>query len=296
MPGGGLAGVERDVQPRDKAVAQVAGRGLAQRGPGDHGARGRGHVVAIVMGLLDDRRGGRPVALLEQTRVELGGQLRPPLGRELGRGRLEPGLDLAAVVELALRRLARIGVPGRDGGAQVAAGLQAGTDPADPTVPSAAGTGGQHLHRGQARLLWRQAVQPLGEQVVAQRLAGDERPRQGEVAALLPQVYLHYDPYVRRWPEERPGSVVRQRMDFLLLLPQRRRIVLDVDGRHHYATENGTADPQQYARMLAEDRRPRLAGYEVYRFGGAELSDEEQGRTLLDAFFDKLLDGRPQQL
>jgi hypothetical protein len=117
-----------------------------------------------------------------------------------------------------------------------------------------------------------------------------------EVAALLPQVYLHYDPYVRRWPEERPGSVVRQRMDFLLLLPQRRRIVLEVDGRHHYATENGTADPQQYARMLAEDRRLRLAGYEVYRFGGAELSDEEQGRTLLDAFFDKLLDGRPQQL
>jgi very-short-patch-repair endonuclease len=117
-----------------------------------------------------------------------------------------------------------------------------------------------------------------------------------DVAALLPQVYLHYDPYVRRWPEERPGSVVRQRMDFLLLLSQRRRIVLEVDGRHHYATENGTADPQQYARMLAEDRRLRLAGYEVYRFGGAELSDEEQGRTLLHAFFDKLLDDRPQQL
>jgi len=71
-------------------------------------------------------------------------------------------------------------------------------------------------------------------------------------------------------------------MDFLLLLRQRRRIVLvEVDGRHNYATENGTADPQQYARMLAEDRRLRLAGNEVYRFGGAELSDEEHGRTLL---------------
>jgi very-short-patch-repair endonuclease len=116
------------------------------------------------------------------------------------------------------------------------------------------------------------------------------------VAALIPQVYLHYDPYLRRTPEERPGSVIRQRMDFLLLLPQRRRVVLEVDGRHHYASATGEADPQQYARMLAEDRRLRLAGYEVYRFGGAELVDEDAGRHLLNTFFDRLLDDRPQEL
>lgn len=46
----------------------------------------------------------------------------------------------------------------------------------------------------------------------------------------------------------------------------------------------------------AADWRLRLAGYEVYRLGGAELSDEEQGRTLLNAFFNKLLDDHPQQL
>jgi len=114
--------------------------------------------------------------------------------------------------------------------------------------------------------------------------------------ALLPQVYLHYDPYLRRSPAERPGAVIRQRMDFLLLLPRRRRIVLEVDGRHHYATEDGQADPQRYARMLAEDRRLRLAGYEVYRFGGAELVNAEQGRELLNDFFDKLLDDGPQPL
>ncbi len=67
---------------------------------------------------------------------------------------------------------------------------------------------------------------------------------------------VHYDLYVRPWPEERPGSVIRQRMDFLLLLPQCRRILLEVDGRHHYATDNGTADARQFARMLAE-LRPR---------------------------------------
>jgi len=47
--------------------------------------------------------------------------------------------------------------------------------------------------------------------------------RDPQMPALLPQVYLHYDPYVRRDPAERPGSVIRQRMDFLLLLAHRRR-------------------------------------------------------------------------
>lgn len=38
---------------------------------------------------------------------------------------------------------------------------------------------------------------------------------------LIPQVYLHYDPYTR-WT----GAMLqRQRMDFLMLLPRRRRVV-----------------------------------------------------------------------
>lgn len=115
------------------------------------------------------------------------------------------------------------------------------------------------------------------------------------VPALLPQVYLHYDPYVRRYPQERPGSVIRQRMDFLLLLPQRRRVVLEVDGRHHYASSNGQADPHKYATMVAEDRRLRLAGYEVFRFGGAELMHEEPAKALLEDFFTRLLDGSPPE-
>lgn len=36
--------------------------------------------------------------------------------------------------------------------------------------------------------------------------------------------------------------------------------------------------------MAAEDRRLRLAGYEVYRFGGAELTNEERGKALLETF------------
>jgi hypothetical protein len=90
--------------------------------------------------------------------------------------------------------------------------------------------------------------------------------------ALLPQVWLHYDPYLRPNPQQRPGAVIRQRMDFLLLAPGRRRVVLEVDGRHHYATDDGRAAPSRYATMVAEDRRLRLTGYEVYRFGGAEFT------------------------
>ncbi len=52
--------------------------------------------------------------------------------------------------------------------------------------------------------------------------------------ALIPQVYLHYDPYTLR---ERGGAPVlnRQRMDFLLLLPRAVRIVIEIDSKQHYA-------------------------------------------------------------
>lgn len=39
--------------------------------------------------------------------------------------------------------------------------------------------------------------------------------------------------------------------------------------------------------MVAEDRRLRLAGYEVYRFGGAELMKSGADKMVAD-FFDQL--------
>lgn len=106
-------------------------------------------------------------------------------------------------------------------------------------------------------------------------------------AALLPQVYLHYDPRTRR---ERGGGatvLMRERMDFLLLLPHGVRIVLEVDGKQHYA-EGDTASPKLYSEMVSEDRRLRLHGYEVYRFGGYELS-RPSAADMLREFFDELL-------
>lgn len=94
-----------------------------------------------------------------------------------------------------------------------------------------------------------------------------------DIPVLVPQVYLHYDPHDQR---HRRGSavgspLVRQRMDFLLLFSDRRRVVIEVDGKQHYASGN-RASPELYAQMVAEDRRLRMAGYEVYRFGGRSYS------------------------
>lgn len=107
-----------------------------------------------------------------------------------------------------------------------------------------------------------------------------------DVPALIPQVYLHYDPYTQRTG----ATLSRQRMDFLLLLPGRRRVVLELDGIQHYADAQHRASPQRYAQMVAEDRRLRLAGYEVYRFGGHELTDRSQAASMLEEFFTTLLD------
>lgn len=111
-----------------------------------------------------------------------------------------------------------------------------------------------------------------------------------DIPALIPQVYLHYDPQLqsvrRALPQGAP--LARQRMDFLLLFSDRRRVVIEVDGQQHYS-ENGRPSPRLYSSMVAEDRRLKLAGYEVFRFGGAELFNDDS-EQLVATFFDQLTD------
>ena len=46
--------------------------------------------------------------------------------------------------------------------------------------------------------------------------------------------------------------------------------------------------------MVAEDRELSLAGYEVYRFGGAELHPEDRDAPArVQRFFEELLDRSP---
>lgn len=133
----------------------------------------------------------------------------------------------------------------------------------------------------------RASLESEAEKLVFDAYAGRYRTS-FDIPALIPQVYLHYDPYDQRTRSRSAiGSpLFRQRMDFLLLFSDRRRVVIEVDGKHHYA--NGEkASPELYSQMVAEDRRLRLAGYEVYRFGGAELFTVAS-KAMVEDFFDQL--------
>ena len=107
-----------------------------------------------------------------------------------------------------------------------------------------------------------------------------------QLPALLPEVWLHWDPQTVR--ERGADALLRFRMDFLLLLPHGARVVIEVDGMHHYGDpETRRADVNRYAQMAAADRDLKLSGYDVYRFGASELlADDAQIRAV--SFFHKL--------
>ena len=71
------------------------------------------------------------------------------------------------------------------------------------------------------------------------------------------------------------------------LLEEGVRVVIEVDGKHHYADSAGTADVQRYAQMVRADRELKLAGYEVFRFGAAELQ-APTAKADVKVFFEAL--------
>ncbi|WP_027611852.1 hypothetical protein [Pseudomonas sp. URIL14HWK12:I6] len=142
----------------------------------------------------------------------------------------------------------------------------------------------------------RQARSP-GEEVIFDSYYRELAPLfKQRLPALIPQVYLHYDPKTSR-QRGTDKVLLRERMDFLLLLEHGVRVVIEIDGQHHYAID-GKPAPARYAAMVAEDRRLRLMGYEVYRFGGGEFNDTvqrggsveigDQSRALAVRFFKAL--------
>nr|WP_254624094.1 hypothetical protein [Myxococcus sp. CA033] len=128
-----------------------------------------------------------------------------------------------------------------------------------------------------------------------------------KLPALIPQVYVHYDPKTQDERRQKRKFLI-QRMDFLLLLPENRRIVIEIDGKQHYSITRPSTkydyvdatntphppmphmslpSPQVYADTVRADRELRLRGYEVYRFGGYELRDRTCERLVSD-FWDGL--------
>jgi len=115
-----------------------------------------------------------------------------------------------------------------------------------------------------------------------------------DVPALLPQVYLYYDPLVQK---ERVEKIFNhQCMDFLMLISECKRIVIELDGVQHYAEDEKIicdgkiypghiASPKRYADMVSAQRDMTLAGYEVYRFGGSEFHDDRIAKDRIKKFF-----------
>ncbi len=75
-----------------------------------------------------------------------------------------------------------------------------------------------------------------------------------------------------------------------MLLRNATRIIIEIDGAQHYSDSNGRAVPRLYAEMVAEDRRIKLLGYEVYRFGGAEFMSGELATKIVISFFNELFE------
>ncbi|MEI7849178.1 MAG: hypothetical protein WCK35_25495 [Chloroflexota bacterium] len=148
---------------------------------------------------------------------------------------------------------------------------------------------GDEVTRRDFGLRLRASLQSPPEQVFFDTYFKLFKPIMGKnLPALLPQVYLHYDP--RNQNERNKPVLVRQRMDFLMLLRNSVRIIIEIDGVQHYANSDGRASTSNYADMVAEDRRIRLLGYEIYRFGGAEFTTDERAVKTIKSFFEELFE------
>ena len=79
-----------------------------------------------------------------------------------------------------------------------------------------------------------------------------------------------------------------------MIFSHRDRIVIEIDGKQHYATGD-VASPKLYSEMVQAHREMSLFGYDVYRFGGYEFlnadRDAEAKKVMLDnikRFFTRL--------
>lgn len=105
-----------------------------------------------------------------------------------------------------------------------------------------------------------------------------------DLPALIPEVWLHWDP---KTVEERGALALTQhRMDFLMLLPHGVRVVVEVDGKQHYASSDGMASVKRYATLVQADRELQLSGYYVFRFGASELPTDRE--PCISTFFSAL--------
>lgn len=141
------------------------------------------------------------------------------------------------------------------------------------------------------KTLYRRLLQSLPSSSPPQKLLFDSFFRSFGLAvpdlpALLPEVWLHWDP--KTVYERGAQALLNHRMDFLMLMPAGGRVVIEVDGIQHYSDDVQRASTYKYSQLVAGDRELKLAGYDVYRFAGAELQGKD-ATPKIKAFFVALL-------
>lgn len=106
-----------------------------------------------------------------------------------------------------------------------------------------------------------------------------------DLPALIPQVYLYYDPQTLK--QRGYKLFEHQKMDFLMIFSHKDRIVIEIDGKQHYA-EGTTASPKLYSEMVRAHREMSLLGYDVYRFGGYEFMGADADETVKNKVLDNI--------
>lgn len=106
-----------------------------------------------------------------------------------------------------------------------------------------------------------------------------------DLPALIPQVYLYYDPQTLK--QRGYKLFEHQKMDFLMIFSHKDRIVIEIDGKQHYA-EGTTASPKLYSEMVRAHREMSLLGYDVYRFGGYEFMGADADETVKNKVLESI--------
>ncbi len=100
--------------------------------------------------------------------------------------------------------------------------------------------------------------------------------RDWDMPALLPEVWLHWDH--KRVEDRGEAALINHRMDFLILLPNGVRVIVEVDGRRHYANDKAVDD------TVRGDRDLKLRGYHVWRVTTSELRQQPLGPFVEELF------------
>lgn len=102
-------------------------------------------------------------------------------------------------------------------------------------------------------------------------------PKGSQIPALIPQVYCKYSLAGRNINPE--TSYNYQRMSFQLIMPKNIPIIIEIVGN--------TA-PRISAQKMADQRKLKMSGYEIYSFHEEEFTDKITIARLIEAFIEQL--------